>query len=87
MLAWGVLVITLGQTASIGLLPLRFVLKDQMRLSPTAIEEANHVELVLSHGHIAYETTLTPTAGVAPPPVDIAAIGRAMAGDSHAAAH
>ncbi len=23
------------------------------RLSPTAIEEANHVELVLSHGHIA----------------------------------
>jgi hypothetical protein len=23
------------------------------RLSPSAIEEANHVELVLSHGHIA----------------------------------
>jgi ABC-type uncharacterized transport system ATPase subunit len=42
--------------------------------------------LVLSHGHIAYETTLTATAGAMPPPVDIAAIGRAMAGDSHAAA-
>jgi general nucleoside transport system ATP-binding protein len=42
--------------------------------------------LVLSHGHIAYETALTAVAGVAPPPVDIAAIGRAMAGDSHAAA-
>jgi uroporphyrinogen-III synthase len=26
------------------------------RLSPTAIEEANHVELVLSHGHIAPRT-------------------------------
>lgn len=26
------------------------------RLSPTAIEEANHVELVLSHGHIARKT-------------------------------
>jgi ABC-type uncharacterized transport system ATPase subunit len=41
--------------------------------------------LVLSHGRIAYETALTAAAGV-PPPVDIAAIGRAMAGDSHAAA-
>jgi ABC-type uncharacterized transport system ATPase subunit len=42
--------------------------------------------LVLSHGHIAYETTLTAAAGSTPPSVDIAAIGRAMAGDSHAAA-
>ncbi len=42
--------------------------------------------LVLSHGHIAYETTLTAVAGVAPAPVDIAAIGRAMAGDAHAGA-
>jgi simple sugar transport system ATP-binding protein len=41
--------------------------------------------LVLSHGHIAYETTLTAPAGGTPPPVDIAAIGRAMAGDTHAA--
>jgi simple sugar transport system ATP-binding protein len=41
--------------------------------------------LVLSHGHIAYETTLAAAAGVTPPPVDIAAIGRAMAGDTHAA--
>jgi simple sugar transport system ATP-binding protein len=40
--------------------------------------------LVLSHGHIAYETTLVAAPGEAPPPVDIAAIGRAMAGDAHA---
>ena len=40
--------------------------------------------LVLSHGRIAYETTLLGAAGVTPPPVDIAAIGRAMAGDAHA---
>jgi simple sugar transport system ATP-binding protein len=39
--------------------------------------------LVLSHGHIAYETTLTAPAGTTPPPLDIAAIGRAMAGDAH----
>jgi ABC-type uncharacterized transport system ATPase subunit len=42
--------------------------------------------LVLSHGHIAYETTLTAAGGAPPAPVDIAAIGRAMAGDAHAAA-
>jgi simple sugar transport system ATP-binding protein len=41
--------------------------------------------LVLSHGHIAYETTLTAAPGRTPPPVDIPAIGRAMAGDTHAA--
>jgi ABC-type uncharacterized transport system ATPase subunit len=40
--------------------------------------------LVLSHGRIAYETTLVAATGT-PPPVDIAAIGRAMAGDTHAA--
>ena len=40
--------------------------------------------LVLSHGHIAYETTLVGSGDAAPPPVDIAAIGRAMAGDTHA---
>ncbi len=41
--------------------------------------------LVLSHGHIAYETTLVGSGDAAPPPVDIAAIGRAMAGDTRAA--
>ena len=40
--------------------------------------------LVLSHGHIAYETMLVAPPGEQPPPVDIAAIGRAMAGDAHA---
>jgi len=42
--------------------------------------------VVLSHGRIAYETVIAGTAGAAAPPVDIAAIGRAMAGDAHAAA-
>jgi ABC-type uncharacterized transport system ATPase subunit len=42
--------------------------------------------VVLSHGRIAYETAIAGTAGAAAPPVDIAAIGRAMAGDAHAAA-
>ena len=41
--------------------------------------------LVLSHGHIAYETTLAAGDGGAPPEVDIAAIGRAMAGDAYVA--
>ncbi len=41
--------------------------------------------VVLSHGRIAYETAIAAAPGGAATPVDIAAIGRAMAGDMHAA--
>jgi ABC-type uncharacterized transport system ATPase subunit len=41
--------------------------------------------VVLSHGRIAYETAIVAAPGGAAIPVDIAAIGRAMAGDMHAA--
>jgi ABC-type uncharacterized transport system ATPase subunit len=40
--------------------------------------------VVLSHGRIVYETAIAAAPGAAAPPVDIAAIGRAMAGDTHA---
>ena len=42
--------------------------------------------VVLSHGRIAYETQIAAAPGAVAAPVDIAAIGRAMAGDTHAAA-